>query len=152
LKRGRPVYDDVTYEEVIKDLVETLPREVRVNISIEHILQRRDVGRDVAETVERTLKKHKEKVWITFLVGLITGLVTNGIYDVIKEAVMYLVFRAPYPEAQIYEVESDLYKTASRWKSCLPDGHGLDDEDTFVAFTYSIHAMAVAAVLGVLEI
>jgi hypothetical protein len=129
-------------------LVRSAQYTARPEIDINLLVEPRDVRRDVAEAVERVLKKHKEKVWITFLAGLITGLITNGIYDIIKEAVISLVRRAPYAQAQIYEVESDLYRQIDRWNACLPDEHELDNEDIFVAMTYALHALAVTAILG----
>lgn len=149
LEAGRPSYEHVTYEEVIEELAKTVSHDTGRTVNIEIIVkEERDVSGDIAQAVKRTLDKHKQKVWITFLSGLLIGLITNGIYDLLKMALESLVGRAPYSEAQIYEIECDLVKELDRWMECLPIEHELDDDDIFVALTYTLHVLCILAVVG----
>ena len=58
--------------------------------------------------------------------------------------------RAPYPQAQIYEIESDLWREMARWRSNTPSPDDFSESDKFVALTYVLHAICVTAIAGAL--
>jgi hypothetical protein len=149
LEEGRPSYNKVTYEEILEELAKTVSQNTGKEIKVEIVVnEERDVSEDISQAVKKTLDKHKQKVWVTFLSGLLIGLITNGIYDLLKVALESLVGRAPYSEAQIYEIECDLAREQDRWMECLPNEHELDEDDVFVALTYTLHVLCVLAVIG----
>jgi hypothetical protein len=149
LKEGRPSYEDVTYEEILEELAKTVSHNTGKKVKIRRVIkEERNVSEDIAQAVREALDKHKQKVWVTFLSGLLIGLITNGIYDLLKIALASLVGRAPYSEAQIYEIECDLENERDRWMECLPSEHELDDDGVFIALTYTLHVLCVLAVIG----
>jgi hypothetical protein len=91
---------------------------------------------------------HKSR-WIAFIEGLLAGLITNGVYDILKDAVASLTMRAPYAEAQIYEVESDLIHWYTRKEShgeiAVTDSGSLTSH---VLRAYTLHTLAVLGALG----
>jgi hypothetical protein len=80
--------------------------------------------------------------------------VTNGLYDLLKESIISLTTRAPYPEAQIYEIESDVWRSRERWQSGIPTEEQFNEFgelDREIAFTFIIHAICVTRIVGALK-
>jgi hypothetical protein len=102
--------------------------------------------------VKKILSNQERSKWIEYITGILIGLISSGLYDAIKVALESLVARAPYAEAQIYEIETDIYSELPKWRAAaaasLPVDSATDMERLDHALVYSLHALCILSVLG----
>lgn len=143
LEKGRPSYEKLKYDEIVEEIIKMHSAQIKVTD-----IEKTNVLDEIANVVEKIVAKHEKNRWLIFLEGLIVGLITNGLYDLIKQALESLVIRAPYAEAQIYEIECDVLRSIDRWENCARFSSDIDDSASFVAMWYTLHAICVLAIVG----
>lgn len=81
--------------------------------------------------------------------GIIASLIAAGLFELLREALASLATRAPYTEAQIYEVESDVVRGMKTWHDACKDTlAALEGSHREIVLILVLHATTVAAVYG----
>jgi len=143
LEAQKPPYEDVTTDEIVIEVAKANEREMTPAD-----LEKKNLLADMAKVVDAVIKKHERNKWIIFVEEIVAGLITNGLYDLLRVALESLIGRAPYPEAQIYEVESDVLRTIDLWTQGVPSIDDFNESEANVSLWFALHCMCVLAVLG----
>jgi hypothetical protein len=145
LTNRKPKYEHIAYDEIIAEVAKM--RGIDFDTSS---LQKRDLLAEIQKIVDKSIQKHEESKWILYLEAIILGVISSGLFELLKMALASLVMRAPYTEAQIYEVESDVLRTLEKWRR-IPESTkelSMDNQDKNISLWFVLHALCVLSVLG----
>ena len=117
LMRKQYPFDTLLYE-ILKDR-----KDLKKKITIKKT-SRKGFLKLVNSALQPVRNIPREKL-ISFIVGVLASLAAAGIYELIKQSIASLIGRAPYLEAQIYEVEMDIFSNLPKWRASLPDSNEL---------------------------
>lgn len=144
LRNQKPKYEDITYDEIVAEIAKLRGTQVKKTS-----LNKRDLLVQIEKVVDSVIKKHERNKWLIFIEGIIIGLISSGLFELLKQALASLVSRAPYTEAQIYEVECDVLRTMDKWKQVVRKADpSVDEKDAEVILLFTLHALSVLSVLG----
>lgn len=135
------------YKELLREIVKLK----KLNIDVES-LEDTDILKTVAEELKNTLRKQNDSKLRTYVEAILLGLISAGIFEIIKYALSTLMYRAPHPEEQIYEVECDVIRKYNKWNKValrsLQDMGEIDIVLLDLLVIYILHALCVLSVLG----
>lgn len=138
--------DALPYKALLREVAKIKSLDIDVDS-----LEERDVVRILSEELRTVLRKQNDAKTKLRIEAILLGLITAGLFEVIRYALATLVARAPYAEAQIYEIECDVFKRYSKWRKVACNEitqTDVDDELVDVLLIYTLHAICVLAVLG----
>lgn len=143
LKKKKKSYEDIAYDEIVAEIAKL--RGVSVDVKT---LKKKGMLAEIEKVVDSLLKKHTQSKWLIFIEGILLGLISNGLFELLKKALASLVMRAPYTEAQIYEIETDVIRSFETWLRSVDKPDYLEDEESEITLFYVLHAVCVLSVLG----
>lgn len=144
LKKQKPAYEDITYKELVAEIAKL--RGVNIDLST---LKQRNVLDEVDKIVDSVVKRHERNKWILLIEGILIGLVSNGLFELLKSSLASLIARAPYAEAQIYEVECDVFRAFNDWRPSEEYTNEFEEQEITIMLIYTFHAVCVLSVLGI---
>lgn len=143
LSKDKKDYEGVAYSEIVSEIAKL--RGIKIEVES---LKQRNILNEIGKIVDVVIAKHQQSKWIIFIEGIIIGLISNGIFELLKGALSSLVMRAPYTEAQIYEVESDVVRHYEIWKQTTEGKDEFEEKEREITLFYVLHAICVLSVLG----
>ena len=143
LSAQKPSARDVTYHDVVIEIAKL--RRVKIDVQS---LKEFDILNEVRKTVDSVIKSHEQSKLILLIEGILIGLISSGLFELLKWSLVSLIRRAPTATSQIYEVECDVLRSFYEWRPAPKCTNGFEEEEVSLVHLYVLHAVCVLAVLG----